>query len=141
MVAGGRSAGGTAFMPTIFVSALKPASNDAMSGIWMPPVGTPSFMCPPSRSGTWVAVSATISIAANLTGCSLHDLAHRAIAHQHLQRHRERRDGERDEEAEPVQAVAAPLEHADRVDRRDQEAGDEQRGEEEVRRARAAAPD
>ena len=70
MVEGGRSAGGTAFMPTIFVSARKPVRNDARSGIGMPPVGTPSFMWPPSRSGTWVAVSATISIAANLTGCS-----------------------------------------------------------------------
>ena len=28
-------------------------------------------MRPPMRSGTWVAVSGTISIAANFTGCSL----------------------------------------------------------------------
>ena len=123
MVAGGRSRGGTAFRPTIFVSARNPVRSDARSGIGMPPVGTPSFMCPPSRSGTWVAVSATISIAANLTGCSLHDLAHRAVAHHHLQRHRERRDGERDQEAEAVEAIAASLQHPDRVDRRDDEAG------------------
>ena len=62
----------------------------------------------------------------------LDDLAHRAIAHQHLQRHRERRDGERDEEAEAVQAIAAALEHPDRVDRRDQKAGDDQGREDEV---------
>ena len=70
MVAGGRSRGGTVFSPTIFVSARNPVSSDARSGTSMPPVGTPSFMWPPSRSGTWVEVSASSSIAANFTGCS-----------------------------------------------------------------------
>ena len=58
------------FSPTMRVSAWYPVRNDARSGMGRPPVGTPSRIRPPMRSGTWVAVSATISIAANFTGCS-----------------------------------------------------------------------
>ena len=43
-------------------------------------------------------------------------------------------DGERDDEPEPVVAVAAAPEHPERVDRRDEEPADEVRGDEHVQR-------
>ena len=53
IVAGGRSSGGTVFSPTMRVSAWYPVRNDARSGMGRPPVGRPSRIRPPMRSGTW----------------------------------------------------------------------------------------
>jgi hypothetical protein len=44
----------------------------------------------------------------------------------------DRGDGEGDDEAEPVVPVPAALQHPDRVDRGDEEAADEVRGDEHV---------
>ena len=79
-----------------------------MSGTLMPPVGTPSFMRPPSRSGTWVAVCGEHLDGRELDRLQLDDLADRAVAHHHLKRRGDGRDGERDQEAQAVQAVARP---------------------------------
>ena len=56
------------------------------------------------------------------------------VADEHLDRRRDRRDGERDEEPEPVVPVPATTQHADGVDRRDHEPADEVGGDEHVAR-------
>ena len=62
----------------------------------------------------------------------LHHFVHGAVACHHLHRHREGGHRERDQEAEAVEAIAPPPQHPDRVDRRDDEAGAQQGGEQEV---------
>ena len=54
-----------------FVSVEKPTSHESSPGIPMPPLIPSSVHRPPMYSVTWVAVSCTHSIAANLTGWSL----------------------------------------------------------------------
>ena len=103
-----------------------------MSGILMPPVGTPSLHVPAQPFGDVGRGLGQQLDRGELDRLQPHHLAHRAVTHHHLQRHREGRDGERDQEAEAVQAIAAALEHPDRVDRRDDEAGAEQGREDEV---------
>ena len=55
------------------------------------------------------------------------------VAHRQLDRRRDAGDRQRDQQSEPVMAVAPPAQHAHRVDGRDQEAGDHVRGEDHVR--------
>ena len=84
-------------------------------------------------SVTSVEVFCTHSIAANLIGWSS------AIARAAVSPTANwigvaiARDRQRDQQAEAVVAVAPPAQHADRVDRRDQEAGDEVGREDHVR--------
>src|SRR3954469_573362 len=62
---------------------------------------------------------------ANLAGWALATApAGGGVADEELYRGRDRRNRERDDEAEAVVAVAPAAEHADRVDGGDQEAGD-----------------
>ena len=58
--------------------------------------------------------------------------ARRGVADEELDRGRDRGDGEGDEQPEPVVAVRAAAQHADRVDRGEQEAGDHVGGQEHV---------
>ncbi len=61
------------------------------------------------------------------------DFARRGVADEELDRGRDAGDRQRDHEAEAVEAVAPPLQHPDRVDRGDEEAGDHVGGEDHVR--------
>ena len=84
-------------------------------------------------SVTCVAVCSTHSIAANLIGWSL-AIARAAVSPTaNWIGRRDARDRQRDQQAEAVVAVAPPAQHPDGVDRRDQEARDEVRGEDHVR--------
>ena len=62
----------------------------------------------------------------------LGDLARRRVADRELDRRQDAADRERDQQAEAVMAVAAPPQHPDRVDRGDQEAGDQVGGQDHV---------
>ena len=61
------------------------------------------------------------------------DRAGRGVADGELDRRDDRGDRERDQQPEAVVAVPPPTQHPDRVDRRDEEAGDQVGGEDHVR--------
>ena len=63
----------------------------------------------------------------------LGDRARRGVADRELDRREDAGHRERDQQAEPVIAVAAPAQHPDRVDRRHPEARDQVRGQDHVR--------
>ena len=63
----------------------------------------------------------------------LGDRARGGVADHELDRGQDAADRERDQQPEPVVAVAPPAQHPDRVDRGDQEAGDQVGGEDHVR--------
>ena len=109
-------------------------SNEATPGSLIPPVTSPfELRCPNRVSGTSLSVFGTSSIAANFVGSLLNTQRASVSPTSHLDRRRDGRDRERDDETDPVVAVAAPSQHADRVHGRDQEAADEVRGHEHVR--------
>ncbi len=68
-----------------------------------------------------------------LGGLVVGDFAGRGVADQELERGGDAGDRQRDDQAEPVEAVAAPFQHPDRVDRCDQEADHHVGGEDHVR--------
>ena len=120
-------------VPMTFVSVLKPTSHESRPGIPIPPLMPSYVQRPQMYSVTWVWVSCTHSIAANLIGWSL-AIARAAVSPTaELDRRRDAGDRERDQQSEPVMAVAPPAQHADGVDGGDQEAGDHVRGENHVR--------
>src|SRR5262245_1146606 len=69
-----------------------------------------------------------------LDGLVVVDPARERVADEHLDRRRDGRDRERDDEAEPVVVVAPTAQHAHRVDGRDEEAAHEVRRDEHVER-------
>ena len=117
----GRSSSGNELSPwiTVAVPSVGSDSHEAKPGIGMPPTTSPSELrWPNSVSGTSLR-----RLGHQLDGGELHrlvvvDPAGERVADAHLDRDGDGRDGERDEEAQPVVPVAAAAQHADGVDRR-----------------------
>ena len=133
----GRSSAGTASRPctTVDVPVLGSDSQDARPGIGIPPLTV--------AVGVEVAEQRLRDVAGGLRHqldrreldrLVVVDPARQRVADAHLDRGRDRRDGEGDDEAQPVVAVAPAPQHAGRVDRGDQEAADEVGRDEHVRR-------
>ena len=75
----GRSLAGVSESPWTTVSRLKPARKESRPGILIPPSIVPSGWSRPKRYSGWSgAVSQTISMAANFTGCSWYTVRARA---------------------------------------------------------------
>ena len=99
---------------------------EARPGIGIPPTTSPSELrCPKSTSGTSLLVVGHHLDRGELGGLVVEDPAGQSVADAHLNRCRDRRDGESDDESEPVVAVGAPAQHPDRVDGGDHEAADQ----------------
>ena len=112
----------TVSSPITSVSVLKPTRNESSPGIPIPPLTPSSVQMPPRYSVTSRWVCCTHSIAANLIGWSL-AIARAAVSPTaNWIGVRIAADRQRDQQAEAVVAVAAAAQHADRVDRGDQEA-------------------
>ena len=133
----GRESAGKLSRPSITVLVPSAGSDriDARPGIGMPPVTVPSRLRWPKQRLGHVAVG----LGHQLDGRELDrvvvvDPAGQRVADAHLDRRGDRRHRERDEEPEPVIAVAAPPQHADGVHGGDQEAADEVGGDEHVGR-------
>ena len=84
-------------------------------------------------SVTSVDVVWTHSIAANLIGWSFGDRARGRVADRELDRRRDAGDRQRDQQPQAMDAVAPAAQHPDRVDRGDEEPGDEIRRQDHVR--------
>ena len=132
----GRSSG-TASRPatTVLVPGGRGSeSHDAIPGIGMPPVDRAVRVEVAEQGLGHVAARLRHQLdRRELRGLVVVDPARQRVADGHLDRRGDRGDGERDEEAEAVVAVAPTAQHAHRVDRRDQEAADDVRGHDHVR--------
>ena len=133
VLAGGRSLAGTVSRPVTSVSVLKPTSHESRPGIPIPPLTPSSVQRPPMYSVTCVWVVLHALHRRELDRLVLGDLARRRVADRELDRRQDAADRERDQQAEAVMAVAAAPQHPDRVDRGDQEAGDQVGGQDHVR--------
>ena len=91
---------------------------------------------PPSESGTPRPVSKSPSIAASLTGWFSATVAAIQSPTSELDRRRDRREGQRDQQAEAVVAVAAAAQHPHGVHRGDQVAGHHVGGDQHVHELR-----
>ena len=119
--------------PVDLVSALKPTRNESRSGIAIPPL-TPSLVQMPPTYSVWSGAGLLDALHAGELGrLVVGDFARRGVADEELDRRGDAGDRQRDQQAEPVQAVAPPLQHPDRVDRGDEEAGHHVGGEDHVR--------
>ena len=120
--AGGRSSGGTESSPITLVSVLKPTSHESKPGIPIPPLTPSEVQRPPMYSVTCVCGRLHALHGGELDRLVLGDRAGGGVAHRELDRRRDRRDRERDQQSEPVVAVPPAAQHPDGVDRRHEEA-------------------
>ena len=133
VLAGGRSSTGMSFSPVTMVSALKPTRKESRSGIGIAHLTPSSVQMPPTYS-VWLGAGLLDALHAGELGrLVVGDRARRGVADEELDRGRDQADRQRDQQPQPVQAVAPPFQHPDRVDRGDEEAGDHVGGEDHVR--------
>ena len=138
--AGGRSSAGTESSPVTSVSVLKPTRNESRPGIPIPHLTPSSVQIPPMYSVTSRVGVVDALHRRELDRLVLGDRARGGVADEELDRGEDAADGERDQQAEPVVAVAAPAQHPDGVHRGDQEGGDQVGGEDHVRTPRSRSP-
>ena len=95
---------------------------------------TPSSVQMPPMYSVWFGPGLLDALEAGELGrLVVGDFARRGVADEDLDRGDDAGDRQRDQQPEPVQAVAPPAQHPDRVDRGDEEAGDHVGGEDHVR--------
>ena len=116
------------------VSVLKPTSQESRPGMPMPPlmpldVQRPRMYSVTSRMGLLNALHR-----GELDRLVLGDRAGGGVAHAQLDRRRDRRQRQGDQEAEAVMAIAPAAKHAHRVDGGHEESRDHVRREDHVRR-------
>ena len=121
----GRSCGGTSFSPghdRVRLAVREPRQRRRGSRCpGSSPRGQGSGM-PPIVSGASAVVSQSPSIAASFIGCRSATSLRGQVAHEDLHGRKHQPEHEPHRQTAPVIEVAPPLQHADRVDRRDREA-------------------
>ena len=133
VLAGGRSSGGTESSPVTCVLVLQPTRNESSPGIPIPPFTPLDVQRPKMYSVTSVEVCLHALHRRELDRLVLGDRARGRVADGELDRRRDAGDRQRDQQAEAVDPVAPAAQHPDRVDGRDEEPGDEVRGQDHVR--------